>query len=231
MKRAVITSATFQSYTEFKSIFQVVRVSSLSLTNKFMAYEPENATEEWIKMNIIEAINTKLPDFRTSIYAPSVDRNGNIAFVKGARPAVGYHANWWYDRIKVLISGMNPRLGNKLQYAAYMGILIRTLVEEEGYSVRDAWKAICDDSRVLIVDDGTERAKGVFKNTGVKQIGKWCDLTICYKLLKRDIAPGLLLAGGSEIYKDSKFCLADFIMVFAFNGNFTNATAWIVTDV
>lgn len=224
-------STTIYSKNQIKKLFHVVEVDKLSIEDKFLQYEPETKIEELLKKDIIEAIEKRIPNFRAPIMAPSEDEFGNIIFKKGCKPAVGHYANWWKERIKYLLPEKNARMGSMLQHAAFLAILIKKLIKEKEFTVREAWKAICFDSRVLINPDIPNNQKLEFQLTGTPEIGKWCDLTSVGRLLKKKGPHELLLAHGCSDLKNSRFCLADIITVFAFNGNFTSAVAWIVMDV
>ena len=92
---------------------------------------------------------------------------------------------------------------------------MKTLLEKGNYSnVRELWKAVCDDSRDIKIDKL-----------------QWGDFASSGKILKKHNANDFLLAKGFKNSNNDKFNLVDIIKVFPFNGNFSNAVMFIVTDV
>ena len=201
--------------TSFEEIFSEVEVNRLSENDRFLKeYNPENEKEKWLKDCILEAIRKRIPNFRTYRILPS-EENGNIVFENGRTPAVGRHITWWVDRVKMLFPGKNARTGTDLQYAAWIGEIMKTLLKKGIYSnVREVWKAVCVDSRNMKIDKL-----------------QWGDFTSSGKIFKKHDANDFLLAKGFKNSNNDCFNLVDIIKVFPFNGNFSDAVLFIVTDV
>lgn len=204
-----------QKVTSFEEIFHEVEVDKLSENDRFLKeYTPENEKEKWLKDCILEAIRKRIPNFRTYRILPS-EENGNIVFENGRRTAIGHHITWWIERVKMLFPGKNAKTGTDLQYAAWLGGIMKTLLEEGTYSdVSKLWKAVCVDSRDIKIDKL-----------------QWGDFTSSGKILKKHNANDFLLAKGFKNSNNAPFNLVDIIKVFPFNGNFSDAVLFIVTDV
>ena len=71
------------------------------------------------------------------------------------------------------------------------------ILKEKGYEVKDAWKAVCDQSKDLGHYWDSENAKHDFEDTGSRQIGEWCDLGNTCKITEDDEVGGFSLVGGN----------------------------------
>ena len=89
-------------------------------------------------------------------------------FVMKGRPAVGRTPKWWRDILEKFDFEKNSRMGNILEYDAFLGTVIKRLVEKENYSVENAWKIVCDSR---INSWNIEKSK----SEGKKIIGKVYD--------------------------------------------------------
>ena len=128
---------------------------------------------------------------------PSFTKTGeNICYEKGRGPAVGKSYNWWKKVAEEYCPERNSRLGTRLEYAAFLGVLIKNLVAD-GTSISWAWNAVCNDSKELGHYWNSENAKHKFEPTGSRQICDYYDLANTYKILAEDNeAGGFWLAGG-----------------------------------
>ena len=174
-----------------------VEAESLSLDDEFMKYKPKTEQEEETKALIKEAIEKGVKNFYRPIMDPSFTKTGeNIRYEKGRGPAVGKSYNWWKKVAEEYCPERNSRLGTRLEYAAFLGVLIKNLVAE-GRSISWAWNAVCNDSKELGHYRNSENAKCKFEPTGSRQICDYYDLANTYKILAEDNeAGGFWLAGG-----------------------------------
>jgi len=168
----------------------LVDAEGLSLQDKFMDYQPETKNERRTWDLIAEAIKVEVKNFYRPIMDPSFTDDGEgIQFVAGAKPAVGKSYNWWVNAAKNYCPERNSRLGAKLQYGAFLGVLIKSLIEE-GMTVEHAWKAVCNDSKELGHFWNSVDAKRSFETTGSRPIGSFYDLANTCKLLEENIQAG-----------------------------------------
>ena len=177
--------------------FILIDAESLSLNDAFMQHEPVTEAEEDFKALLTEAITKGVKNFYRPKYDPTVTYGvRRISFVARMEPAVGKSYNWWFDVAKEFNPKRDSRLGTRLEYVAFLGVLIKKLVEE-GKSVEWVWNAVCNDSKELGHYWDSEDAKHEFEPTGSRCICGFYDLANTYKILSEDEdAGGFWLASG-----------------------------------
>lgn len=204
---------------EFEEMFPIVDVEGLSLEESFMQYEPQTFEGKRVKASIIKAKKIGMKNFRIPAMDPSFDDDGEtIIYCKGRKPAVGRSANWWYENAPKFMLGKNSRLRDELEHDVVLGImLIKHLVEEQGYQVAEAWKEVCVDSKDLGHYRKSKNAKHDFETTGSRQIGKCFDLGNTCKIVKKREVSGFVRYGGNFKNLSYRYPLAD---VNSFNDPF-----------
>lgn len=162
---------------------KLVEASKLSLDDKFMQYEPEEGTNEArFKERLTTVIKSGVSDFWRPNFDPSFDETGkSICYVAGKRPAVGKSKDWW----KEVAKKVRLQEGTKKQYVAFLGCLIKKLVEK-GWEVSQAWYAVCSDSKILGHYWNSEHAKHDFEMTGSREVCEFYDLGNTCKILAED---------------------------------------------
>lgn len=193
----------------------LVEVENLSLNDEFMSYVPKTEEEKNTKLLIIEALSKNVRNFYRPKYDPSyTDDETGICFVAGKRPAVEKSYDWWVENARKYDSKRNSRLGTALEYGAFLGVLIKKLVEE-GMPVESAWNAVCNDSKELGHYWNSENPKHNFENTGSREVCGFYDLGNTFKFLAEDIeSGGFWVAGGYFYYQSNvkpiaKLCRGD----------------------
>ena len=186
----------------------LIQASKISLDDKFMKYRPKTDEEKAFKKLLTEAIKSGLKDFYRPVIDPSFnDDKSGICYEFGRKPAVGKSYNWWKEKARELSS--NSRLGTRYEYVAFLGVLIKNLVES-GWSISKSWNAVCTDSKELGHYWNSENAKHAFEGTGSREVCGFYDLANTYKILAEDEeASGFWLAGGLCYGNSSNFPLAD----------------------
>lgn len=217
--------------TEVKDdMFVLVEASKLSLNDEFMQYEPETGEEREFKLLLAKAIKSGLKDFKRPKCDPSFNEGG-ICYEYGKAPAVGKSYNWWNQVAKNFKPEYNSRLGTKTEYVAFLGVLIKQLVEESGWSVKKAWDAVCNDSKELGHYWNSENAKHDFESTGCREICDFYDLANCYKILAEDEeAGGFWLAGGDCNNFGFGSPLADLYHDYGQDYDYSFGVGWLVLD-
>ena len=179
-------------------VFVLVEASKLSLNDKFMRHVPTTEREEDLKRLLTKAIQKGLKDFYRPKYDPSFNKDGTgVTFKAGNRPAVGKYYNWWKEVAEKFMPGRHSRLGTKSEYVAFLGVLIKKLVEDCKWSVAEAWHAVCNDSKELGHYRNSEDARYKLEICG------FFDLANTYKILAEDeddSIGGFWLAGGNCNY-------------------------------
>lgn len=194
---------TLNSSQNFEEMFPIVEASKLSLNDNFMKYKPQTKEQKRLKKSLEQSTKEGLKDFRRSIMDPSIDEDGKITFKSGNKPAVGKNSYWWEENAKAFMPEKDSKQGILKEYDAFLGTLIKYLVNEENWSVENAWKAVCDDSKKLGHYWNSENAKYTFEPTGSRPVGKWNDLANTYKIVGNS-ETGFSLCGG-DYYDGSNF--------------------------
>ena len=201
--------------------FILVEASKLSMNDEFMQVEPGGDRRlRQFKNLLAKAIKSGLKDFKRPKYDPSFNEEGGICYEPGKDPAILKSYNWWNQEAKKFKPEYNSRLGTKTEYVAFLGVLIKQLVEM-GWDILQAWYAVCINSESLgnyyDTDDPNEQRPGWYLDdlepTGSKGICGFYDLANCHKILAKDKqADGFYFASGcSSDYGRAKplawFCL------------------------
>ena len=212
-------------------VFVLVEASELSLSDEFMKYEPETRGEMEFKKQLTEAIKKGVKDFWRPKYDPSFNEEGNgICYVEGMKPAVGKSYNWWNKVAKAFYPERHSRLGTKSEYVAFLGVLIKKLVES-GWKVEKAWRAVCCDSKELGHYWNSTNAKHTFEDTGSREICGFFDLANTYKILAEDEeAGGFWLADGNYYCYSDFYPLAYLVHHGNFGNNYNHSVGWIVQE-
>ena len=134
--------------------FVKIEVSSLSLNDDFLKYIPKNEEEELTKEKIIKIIKSKnIRDFERPNCDPTVIATGEgqsmkvekITYEKGKTPYIYENYAWW----RKYAEEINLRVGNDMEYTAFLAVLMKTLVKNRGWTIKHAWEAVCVDSSTI----------------------------------------------------------------------------------
>lgn len=164
--------------------FILVDVENLSMDDEFMKYEPQTPKEIETKELISRIILSGLKNFYRPKCDPSfTDENEeDICFTPGKMPAVGKTYKWWSEVAIRYCPELKSHLGTLVHYFAFLGVLIKKLVED-GKSVEWAWNAVCNDSKELGHYANPENPKFSPEPTGSKGSCGFCDLSNSSKIL------------------------------------------------
>ena len=210
--------------------FILVEASKLSLEDKFMQYEPKHRSEQKFKQLLIEVIKKGVKNFYRPKNDPSLKDDGfGITYKVGRCPAIGKTFKWWRNTAKMFNIARKSRLGTKSEYIAFLGVLIKGLVEE-GWGIEEAWRAVCVNSKRLGHCRWARNAQNDFELTGSRENLGFCDLLNTYKLLADDIDTGCFWIAGCTY--NSKFTnLSNLIFDYRFNYFDMFSVGWIVCEV
>lgn len=229
-KEEVATEVTTKKTVISNDVLKLVEASKLSLDDKFMQHEPEEGTKEAsFKESLTKVIQSGVSDFWCPNLDPSFDETGeSICYVAGKKPAVGKSKNWWKEVAKKV--GLQE--GTKKQYVAFLGCLIKKLVEK-GWEVSQAWDAVCSDSKKLGHYWNSEYAKHDFEMTGSREVCDFYDLGNSFKILAEDEeekAVGFWLAGGNYFVDSYYYPLADLEHFNYVDIDRTLSVGWLVLN-
>ena len=216
---------------EFDKMFPIVRASKLSLNDKFMQHKPNTDNQKKVFKFLVEIIKSGMSDFRRPAMDPSKDEDGNIVFEFGNQPVDNYSAKQWNKIAEMFMAEKNSRMGFERHYYAFLGVIINHLVNEQGYDVEDAWKAVCDDSRELGHYRNSEDAQEDFEPTGNRKVSGFYDLGNTYKIIRKDNGKGFLNAGGYYCGDSTIHPLASMHPIRTPNLYCTCSVGWLIMDV
>ena len=156
--------------------FPVVEVESLTMGDRFLReHVPRSRNEERIWSSCESAIKYRTRNFRRNAVSPSLNEEEKIVFVKGEKPAVGKPARWWAERAKQEKKKKKSRLATVFDEDLFNGILIRYLIEQAGFTVSEAWKAVCIKSAQLGNFWDSPGSPHALEPTGSRKIGRFHD--------------------------------------------------------
>lgn len=217
------TSVNSTTDTEFETIN--IDGSHSEVYTKLLKHVPVNDEETEFKNVLIKAINAGINSFKVPVNDPSIDENGRLQFVAGAKPAVGYS----YNEIENLAKESGLRPGTNYEYHLFLGTIIDKLIGEEGWSEADAWNAVCTDSTKLGHYYNSVNAKRDFEPTGSRMIAGKCDLANTCKILAKDEeAGGFWLVGGFCNSSGNYFPLAFLYLNCDYDNHCNNSVGWFV---
>lgn len=212
--------------------FPIVRASELSFNDEFLNHRPINSTQRRLKRALITAIGSGLSDFRAQRMDACLDEDGNICFKAGMKPAVGKTANWWKETAEKFMPEKRSRIGTTKERVAFIGLLIKYLIEEKSYTVSDAWKAVCDQSRNLGHYWDSEDSKHELELTGSRALGKWCDLANTKKItINDDSTGGFSEFGGYYGIIGYLYPIAERVRICYPNSICKYGTGWVVSNI
>ena len=175
--------------------FDTIKVDS-SKNEKYislMSYIPNDEREAQFKRELCDAISIGVREFQVPVCDPSIDEEGNVCFVPGNKPALGFT----HMELQDIAKKNGLRLGTREEYFLFVGTIILKLIEQ-GWSAKEAWHAVCSDSRKLGHYSDSENAKGDYEVTGSRNIAGKCDLANSYKVLaKNKFGNSFLIASGN----------------------------------
>lgn len=225
-----VSKSNTQEYIE--KYFPIVKASTLSLEDEFLKHEPNTENQKKFKRKLIAVIKSGLSDFRAQRMDSSIDDEGNIYYKEGMFPAVGKSANWWYKKAKEFMPERESRLGTTGERIAFLGLVIKCLIEYKKYTVSDAWIAVCDQSKDLgNCWDSENTDYESFEPTGSRQIGEWYDLLNTIKITFDSGIDGFWIVGGSCIYDGDASPLSCITYIRNSYADYYDSTGWIVLSV
>lgn len=208
----------------------LIDAGNLSAKDQFLQYRTRTVREKNTKKLILEAIKFGVKSFYRPIYDPSFIDDDKIQFIAGKAPAVGQPQYWWKNAAQKYNPSRNSRLGTRLEYGAFLGVLIKMLVEE-GNSVEWAWNAVCNDSKELGHYWNSENAKHTFEPTGSRSICGLFDLANTYKILAEDVSASCFwIAGGNCGEEGNLSPIASIECSTTCSRNYFSSVGWIVCN-
>ncbi len=236
--------------------FNLVEASKLSLEDEILKHVPETARQRIFQEELITSINERLTDFYAQKRILLIQKDNlnplhqieSIIAIPNSVPFFSPDPYELYDQALNIIPG-RTRMGTKKESVAFLAILMKDLINIEGYSIENAWKAICDDSEKLgnfNRDEDHGFRYGIdshIDRTGQRCIaGKWYDLGNLKKVVVKDFETGKQGTSKNEPNSFLEFggCFSDFSYCYPLSqfinptsdGSFDRySTAFVVADI
>lgn len=163
--------------------FPIIDIENITLEDDFLQFEPPYSCGKRIKENVIKAKQRKMKNFRIAAIDPSWDKEyEELVFEIGNKPAVDKSYFWWRAHARKICYKKKSRLISPIEMDVFLGFLIKYLYEKEGYSLREAWYAVCCNSKRLGHYYNSAKSKDGFEKTGKRNIGSFYDLANTCKI-------------------------------------------------
>jgi len=216
-----------QETDDFADKFILIEAESLRKDDEFLKYKTCSNREEEAKELILEAIEKGVKNFYRPWCDPSfVEGSEKICFHPGKKPAVGKKHKWWIEAARNYAPERNSRLGTRLEYGAFLGVLIKRLVES-GMPLKWAWNAVCNKSYEL-GNYFCYLGKPNLELTGSQKVLEFYDLANTCKLLL-DENEGFWLASGTYSLFGHAYPISH-MGYYPWGGQGGNSVGWIVCD-
>ena len=210
--------------------FIVVDVQNLSLSDEFMQYQVQTTYEQSFKGNLINVIKQNGPNFCKPLFDPVISGSQGLTFTQDMDPAVGMSFTQWSEIAKTFKSSKNSRIGSRDEYIAFLGFLIKKMVES-GIPIEVAWNSVCNDSSNIGVYATDLSFQNVLRKTGSKEICGFYDLANTQKVLLSDLSftANFFWKAGGTYHDDGKTKpLATFEFCTDPNEPLAEAVGWII---
>ena len=171
---------------KLEDVFILVPASELSLDDEFMKHQPKTTRELLFKERVELVIRKGVKNFYCAKYEPSYNKaRTGICYKIGNMPAENKHFNWWEFYAKAFCPERGSRLGTRYEYTAFLAILIKKLIAS-GWTVSDAWHAVCNDSKELGHYKNSKNSKTFFETIDSREVCDFFGLANTYKILGKD---------------------------------------------
>ena len=152
----------------------------------------------------------RLHTFTCMTIDPSV-KDGKLVYQKGLPIKTGFSQKQWAKMLKEYNPSRNSRQMTRTEYTCRNLFLIQRLVES-GYEIKEAWEAVCDDSRKIGHYCNSDNPKKDFESTGSREVYGFCDLGNARKFIAEDPwdeTGGFWYAGGYYYSYSDCFTVSD----------------------
>lgn len=212
------------------TLFPIIRASTLRIEDPVLQYQPP-ILHRRLKDSVVEGILKGLQDFRYPIMDPYLDENENLIYEAGHRPTVYKSAEFWDEKFRNFMPERNSRMATELDRDVFLIFLIKYLVEEQGYTVAEAWQAVNWDSKKMGHYTNSEDAKCFFEKTGSRPVWEFYDLANTAKIVKYDKSEsGYGIGGGSFKEPSGNYPLSTMRVVYNPSFEYEDSTGTMVMD-
>ncbi len=217
--------------------FVLIEASKLSVNDPVFDYEPTTQHEQFVKEQMMSAIQNGIEDFYRPNCDPTINKNGGIMYAFGEEPAVGLSYRWWVEAAQNFMPERGSRLGTVYEYGAFLIVLMKRMLED-GWSIENIWKKVCRDSGTIGNFRNSPDTRYRLEGTGSRAFCGFCDLGNTSKMVgetKADVLnsnAGHILCGGSYRMDGAR---SDLARAYAKTSNYSNFTGdfsigWVILE-
>ncbi len=220
------------SDSNFEKTFLVVDIEGMRLSDSVMNYKPKHRNEKRVMNNVIQAMKSGMKNFRIPAMDPSFEDDGEtIIYCAGRKPAVGKSPLWWYENALKFMPEKNSCLCNELDDDVVLLVMCIKSFVKIGYTVAEAWQAVCVNSKGIGHFADSVNAKKDFEPTGSRRLGDMYDLGNTGKIIKVNLGLKLELRGGNYKNYGRITPLASAIKINDFSEDYNRSVGRIKLDV
>lgn len=212
-----------------EDFFPIVRASELTLNHGILAYTPKTKKQAIFKTRLEKVVKSGLCDFRAQSQDP-IPLNGKLIYRQHLPLEPSLSLIQWENRAKEVNPSKRSRLGYASQRIAFLGYIIKLLVEKHKYTLDEAWYALCDNSgKIAYFAHG--------HSTYLHSIGPFSDLGNGYSITINDLKESdchFAFIGGHPLDDGKYRPLANIIFEnFRSSKDYTenSSCGWVVSDV
>ena len=214
---------------DLEDFFPIVQASDLTLKQGILAYTPKTEKQAIFKTRLEKVVKSGLSDFRAQSQYP-IPLDGKLIYRQHLPFEPSISLIQWETRAKEVNPLKRSRLGYATQRIAFLGYIIKLLVEKHKYTLDEAWYAVCDDSGKI----------AYFANSNSKylhSIGPFSDLGNGYSITINDLEESdchFAFFGGHPLDDGKYRPLANIIFEnFRGSGDYTedSSCGWVVSDI
>lgn len=153
--------------------------SSSDVYAKLLKHAPKSDREERFLRHLEDATNANVQEFYVPVYGPSIDEKRQLQFIPNRYPLVGKN----YEENRKFGEERGFYIGRIEHWDLFLGTLIYRLMEIEGWTMEQAFYAVCEASAPLGNYDDAHDARCRIENTGSRMIAGIADLANTKKMV------------------------------------------------
>ena len=219
------TSSIFESELE-------CRIDPNLFAGEWLNHQPTTRRQkETLNLYLDAKAKGRLHAFTCMTIDPSI-KYGKLVYHKGMPIKTGVSRKTWEMLLKEYNPRRNSRQMTRTEYVCRNLFLIQRLVES-GYEIKEAWGAVCDDSRKIGHYWNSDDAKYDLEPTGSREVCGFCDLGNAWKFIAKDPwdeTCGFWAAGGDFHGNGDCYPLADMLYNYGVGSDNNHGVGMIALD-
>lgn len=191
----------------------------------FERYKPKTRSQEHLRIRILRAITAarivERKGIYFSIYEPSLNKNFEIQFVKGAMPAFDFDTEWWTKKAWQFCPERKSRMATSDEY----NLLIARLIADGVIT----WSQAADDSSKIGNYATTPKGSRTMEKTGTRRCGDFYGLVGNTSKIVKDKYE-FVMYGGSYYMSGTQVAMSNIRILDREDECFNDCVALIVLE-